>query len=135
MGLKVKDVLLKTTKALANGAAAVTSDPIDLANSSRGDFSANVEFKISAPAMNATEMPDAKTMKYDIITSDAENMGTPTTLVTAAITQTGAGGVGCAAAEYTFRLPLTVKRYVAIKATGSASGNATTASLTFEALL
>lgn len=132
MGNGMRDNALKLTKALPNGAAAVTSDALDLQLGSRGDHVVNVELVISAPAMGATPMPDDKTMKYDIIHSDNADLGTPSTLVAAAITQTGAGGVGCAAAEYRFRFPVDVKRYVGVKATGSASGNATTASLTAE---
>lgn len=135
MPTNVRDNLLKVTKALANGAAAVTSDAIDLANGSRGDFLALAELLISAPAMGATPMPDAKTMIYDIIHSDNADLSSPATLVAAAITQTGAGGVGCAAATYRWRPPTNVKRYIGVKATGSASGNATTATMTAELLL
>ena len=47
---------------------------------------------------------------------------------------TGAGGAGCAAATYRMKPPTNVKRYVGLKATGSASGDATTASATLEVL-
>lgn len=131
----VRDASMKATRALPNGAAAVTQTAgIDLQNSTRGDFVAPIEFLLSAPAMGATPMPDAKTMKYDIIHSDNADLSSPATLIAAAITQTGAGGVGCAAATYRWRPPTNVKRYVGVKATGSASGDATGSSFTFEAL-
>lgn len=130
----LRDALLKVTKALPNGAASTTSDPIDLGHGSRGDFVADVEFKISAPALGTSPMGDAKTMKYDVITSDSSNMSGPTTVIAAAITQTGAGGVGAAAATYTFKLPVDVQRYVAVKSTGSTTGDASASSVTLEAV-
>lgn len=135
MGLGVKDAALKVTKALPNGAAAVTSDPIDTRCSMTGDHLAEVEFKISAPALGVTPLPNTKTMIFDVLTSDNSDMSSPTTLMAAVITQTGAGGAGAAAATYTFKLPVDTKRYVAVKATGSASGDASGSSLTLEALL
>lgn len=131
----VKDASMKATRALPNGAASVTQTAgLDLMNSTRGDFVAPVELLLSAPAMGATPMPDAKTMKYDIIHSDNADLSSPSTLIAAAITQTGAGGAGCAAATYRWKPPTNVKRYVGVKATGSASGDATGASFTFEVL-
>lgn len=135
MGPNVRDSNLKVTKALPNGSANVTTDAIDLGNSSRGDFVAGVELLISAPAMGATPMPDAKTMKYDIIHSVNSDLSSPATLVAAAITQTGAGGVGCAAVEYRWKPPSNVRRYIGVKATGSASGDATGVSVTAELLV
>lgn len=134
MALAVKDAELIITKALPNGATSVTSDPIDLMLSSRGDLAAQVEFKISAPALATGDLGDAATMKYDILTSASSDMSSPTTVVTAAITQTGAGGAGASATTYTFRLPVDSQRYVAIKATNSAAGDASDKSLTFEAM-
>lgn len=135
MGMALKDTSLKVTKALPNGAASTTTDSIDLGHGSYGDFLANVEFKISAPAMATGVMGDTKTMKYDILTSDSSDLSGPTTLVTAAITQTGAGGAGVSATTYTFRVPVDVKRYIGIKATGSTTGDCSGSSMTFEVLL
>jgi len=50
------------------------------------------------------------------------------------IVQLGAGGAGAAAATFTARLPVDVKRYVRVKAVGSVAGDASAASLTFEVL-
>jgi hypothetical protein len=74
------------------------------------------EFLLTAPAMTTAQMPDAKTMKYDILYSVNADLSAPTTYITAAITQTGAGGVGCAAATFRFRLPSDALRYVGFKA-------------------
>lgn len=133
-GYGVRDAALKVTKALPNGAANVTSDAIDLGKTSAGDFVANVEFLLSAPALTTAQQPDAKTMIYDVLVSDNADMSVPTTLIAGAITQTGAGGAGAAAATYKFKLPTNTKRYLAIKATGSAVGDSSAKSLTLELL-
>ena len=132
---QLKDAKLKLTLALPNGAANVTSSPaIDLGvTTALGQPASREEAILTAPAMTTAQMPDAKTMKYDLITADSADLATnPVTLVTAAITQTGAGGAGCAAATYNFVPPSTSKRYFGFKATGSASGDATGAAATLE---
>ena len=134
MALAVKDAALKVTKALPNGAATVYSDGIDLGHGSKGDFLAEVEFKISAPVLTTTQQPDAKTLTYTIQHDDAPAFGTVADLYPGVIVQLGAGGAGAAAATFTARLPVDVKRYVRVKAVGSASGDASGSSLTFEVL-
>lgn len=134
MTRNMRDALKKVTKALPNGAAAVTSDAIDTEKGTRGEHLQDIELLLSAPALNVTEQPNAKTMIYDIISSANSDLSSPTTVVAAAITQTGAGGAGAAAATYRYKLPTSGARYWGAKATGSASGNATTASLTLEML-
>lgn len=134
---ELRDASLLITRALANGAANVTSTGIDTGKTTaQGQAPGAAELLLSAPAMNTTQMPDAKTMKYDIVEADSADLGTnPVTVVAAAITQTGAGGVGCAAATYRYRVASDGKRYVGFKATGSASGDSTTASATLEVVL
>jgi hypothetical protein len=135
MGFAVKDTALKVTKALPNGAATVYSDGIDLGHGTKGDFLAEVEVKISAPALTTGQQPDAKTLTYTIQHDDAAAFGTVADLYPGVIVQLGAGGAGAAAATFTARLPVDVKRYVRVKAVGSATGDASAASLTFEVLL
>ena len=135
MALAVKDALLKVTIALPNGAATVYSAGIDLGHGSRGDFLANAEVKISAPALTTTQQPNAKTLTYTIQHDDDAAFGTVADLYPGVLVQTGAGGAGAAAATFTARLPVDVKRYVRVKAVGSATGDASAASLTFEVLL
>jgi len=135
MGYQVKDALLKATKALPNGAATVYSSGLDLGHGSRGDFLAAAEFKVSAPALTTGQLPDTKTMTYSVQHDDDPAFGTAADLYPGVIVQTGAGGAGAAAATFTARLPLDVKRYVRVKAVNSGAGDASGASLTFEALL
>jgi hypothetical protein len=122
-GMNRRDADLEKTIALADGAAAVVSASIDLGAGSV--FLANAEIDIVAPAMNVTEMPNAKTMVYDLQTSADDS--TFTDLYSAVITQTGAGGVGCAAAADRIRLPADAEQYIRVQITGDASGDSTPA--------
>lgn len=131
----VRDNSLKLTRALPNGAATVYSTGLDTGVGPQGSQPANVEYLLSAPAMNATEMPDGKTMIYSILTDTVAPIdGSSTVLYPSVLTQTGAGGAGCAAATFRFKLPSTATRILGFRAVGSASGNATTASATLEAV-
>lgn len=133
MGFLLKDNQLVVTKALPAGASAVTSDAIDLGHGSSGDFLADVEVLISAPALAVGQLADTTTIIYDLIMGDSSDLtSSPTTIIAAAITQTGAGGAGAAAATYQCRLPVDVKRYVGIKATKTGAASAAAASLTVQ---
>lgn len=127
----VGDKLLQVTRALPNGAANVTSTSIDLGHGANGGNLADHEFLIEAPAVNTTQLPNAQTLIYDVVTSDNADLSSPTTAVTAALTQTGAGGVGAAAASQRVRLPTDCKRYVGLKCTKSGAGDASGSEATF----
>ena len=124
------DANLTVTKALPNGAATIYTDGIDLGHGSRGDFLADVELYISAPALATGVMGDGKTMKYSVQHDTDPAFGTAAVLYTDVITQTGAGGAGCAAATVSVRLPVDVNRYVRVRAVGSATGDCSTSSVT-----
>jgi hypothetical protein len=133
VGPGVKDALLKATTALPDGAATVYSTGIDTGVTPSGMQPTEVEWVLSVPAMNVTEMPNAKTMTYSIMTDTVAPIdGSSTALMPSVIVQTGAGGVGCAADEYRFKLPSNAGRIIGVRAVGSASGDATTASFTLE---
>jgi hypothetical protein len=130
----LKDAQLKVSKALPNGAAAVTSTSIDTA-SVAGDQPGDVEFLLTGPALATGVMGDAKTMIYDIIHSDAADLSGSSILHDNALTQTGAASAGCAAATKRFRLPSDAKRYIGFTATGSATGDCSGSSATLEAVV
>jgi hypothetical protein len=137
MGYALKDNQLKNTQALP-AAASTTVDgaALDLGHGSFGDFVANAEFKLSAPAVNATMAPDTRTFTYSIIHSDNADLSSPSVLYSSVILQTGAGGAGAAAASATVRLPVDVKRYVGARVTsGASTGDASSVAATLEALL
>ena len=127
------DAQLNVVAALPNGAANTSTAGIDLGHSTFGDFVAPVEFKLSIPALTTSEQPDSKVLTYTVETDTDPAFGTASVQMTLG-TQVGAGGAGAAAAEFRFALPTTVKRYVRCKATGSATGNSSTKSMTLEVL-
>lgn len=136
MGYAVKDALVKNTRALpASASATVDGAAIDLGHSGKGDFVQKCEFKLSAPAVNATMAPDTRTFTYSIIHSDNADLSSPAVLYSSVIVQTGAGGAGAAAAEATVRLPVDVKRYVGVRiVSGASTTNASAVSATLEGL-
>jgi hypothetical protein len=130
--MQVKDALQKVTKALPNGAASVTSDALDTQNSTRGNFQARCELLISAPALVVGDLGDGATMKYDVVESANADLSSPTVVAKEVLVQTGAGGAGAAAATARYRIKSDTKRYVGVKATNSAAGDASDKSLTAE---
>lgn len=126
----VKDASLIQTKALPNGAASTSTDGFDLGHGASGDFLAQCELLIEAPALVTGDLGDAATMKYSIEHDDAVGFGTAVAIAKEVLVQTGAGGAGAAAASARFRLPTDVKRYVRVKATNSAAGDASDKSFT-----
>jgi hypothetical protein len=137
MGLALKDNQVKNTRALpAVASATVDGAALDLGHGGFGDFVAKAEFKLSAPALNATMAPDTRTFTYSIIHSDNADLSSPTVLYPSVIVQTGAGGVGAAAASFTWRPPVDVKRHVGVRiVSGLSTGDASSVSATLEALL
>lgn len=125
MPYNVRDTQQKISRALPNGAGNVTPTAgIDLGSSSRGDFVADVELLLTAPLLTTAELPNAATMTYDLIQSDNPDLSSPVTIIAGAIVQTGAGGVGAAAATLRYKPPTNTKRYLGFKATNSGAGNA-----------
>ena len=77
-----------------------------------------------------------KPIAYSISQSDNADLSSPTVLYSSVIVQTGAGGAGAAAATYTCRLPVDVKRYVGVRiVSGASTADASSVSATLEGLL
>ena len=100
MKFGLQDAQLNTALALPNGAASTTTAaPIDTGKSTAlGSQSGDFEFLLTAAALTTSQLADAATMKHDILMSDNADMSSPTTLISSAITQTGAGGAGAGGA-------------------------------------
>jgi hypothetical protein len=128
MPYNVKDANLIVTKPLPNGAATTTSGAIDLGDRSTGDFVADCEAVIDAPALTTAELPDTQTVTYNLIHSANADLSGPVVLGSAVIVQTGAGGAGAAAASARRRLPSDVKRYVGLQQVKTGAANAGTKS-------
>ena len=108
---------------------------IDLGQGSFGDFVAQSEFKVTAPAVTTTMVPDTRTMTYSVIHSDNSDLSSPSVLISSIITQTGAGGAGAAAASATFRVPVDVKRYIGVRVvSGASTTDSSAVSATLEGL-
>ena len=126
----VGDGALSLTRALPTGASAVTSTAIDLGHGTAGANLAEHEFLLEAPAVTTGMLADAATIKYDVVTSASSDMSSPTTVASTILTQTGAASAGAAATSQRFRLPTNCQRYVGVKATKSAAGDASSVSFT-----
>jgi hypothetical protein len=129
-----QDALLSKSWALSNGAGATSSAGFRIDNSSRGDFTADHEFQLNAPALTTTLLPDSQTMTFSVEHDDDPAFGTAAVLYPNVLQQVGAGGAGAAAASAKFRLPANVKRHVRVKATKTGTGNASTVSATVKML-
>lgn len=121
---QVKDAQVKVTRALPASTAAVTSTTaIDTGKTTAlGEQKNSMELLVSAPALSTAQLPDTKTMTYDVIGSSNADLSSPTTLASALITQTGASAAGAAAATKRYRLASDAPRYIGLKVTPSASG-------------
>lgn len=118
------DPAVYKTKALPAGATTTVSDGIDLMNTDRGDFLANLELLIQTPALATGELPDAATIIFDVYHDTDPEFGSEELLMDNVLTVTGAGGAGAAAAEKRVRFPVDVHRYIRVKATGVAATDA-----------
>ena len=133
-GPQTRDVALKVTKALPNGAATIITDGIDLGHSTNGQPPANVELLIEAPALVVGDLGNADTMKYEVFHDTVSTFGSEVSLYGVVLTQTGAGGAGAAAASKRVALPSDVGRYIRVKATNSAAGDASDKSVSVSLL-
>lgn len=118
----LRDAALKITRALpAAASATVTSTAIDTGAATSLASQQGIEYLLTAPALTTTMAPDTRTMTYTIKWSANADLSAPTTYITGAIVQTGAGGVGAALATFRFKLPSTAARYVFFTVTSGAS--------------
>lgn len=128
------DGYLTKTKAMPSGASAVTTDAIDLGEGANGTHVTPCELLISAPAVTVGMLANAATIIYDVVTSANSDLSSPTVVAKEVLLQTGAGGVGAAAATKRFRFTTDVQRYVGVRATKSATGDASSVSMTISLL-
>ena len=130
------DAQLKATGALPNGAATTYTGGIDLGESTRGDFLAECELHLKAPALVVGDLADGDTVTYPFQHDTAADFGSVADLNLGTVVQTGAGGAGAAADEtFKHRLPLHVKRYVRCKIVNGGAGDASDKTATLQLLL
>src|SRR5205823_10173396 len=94
---------------------------------------AEADLLLTAPRLNATQLPNGKTMSYTIIHSDNADLSSPSNLAgSGLIVQTGVGSAGAAGDSKRIGLPSDHKQYLGFTVTGSASGDASDVSATLE---
>ena len=139
-GPSVQDSVYTSSTALpsATNGTVTQAAGFDMEGGSKSDFLALAEGVVTAPALNTTQLPNAATMTYNLIASATPNLASPTTVQAGILVQTGAGGVGAAAASNRVRFPTnlgTYGRYVGLTAVGAnSSGNCSAASVGFKLL-
>lgn len=122
MGYQMKDAdgsVYKTQALPGAGSTTVQTAGIDLQNTDRGDFLANCEVLCESPALLVGELPNATSITFDLYHAVSPDFSDETLLQDNVITQTGAGGVGAAAASKQLRLPVDVAQHIRLKATSS----------------
>jgi hypothetical protein len=124
-----RDVNLYKTKALPNGATSSSTDGIDLGHDNAG-AAPLCELELVAPALATGDLGDGATMTY-VLQDSADNV-TFAALETGqvAAVQTGAGGAGADGVTMRLGIPSTCRRYINVKATNSAAGDASDKSMT-----
>ena len=78
------------------------------------------ELLVSAPALDATALPNTETVTYKLQHDSDSAFGSATDTADI-LTQTGAGGTGADAAEARFAIPTDGERYWRVVATTSSS--------------
>lgn len=124
---KIKDANLIKTDALPNGAATTDGTSIQVTDGSK-PFLADAELLIEAPLLGTTPLPDTETMTYDV--QDSADDSTFADIASGVLVQTGAGGAGDAAAEFRYRLPTNVRKFIRVQATNSGAGDASGSDMT-----
>lgn len=130
---RVKDAGFSVSKALPASAASIYTAGLDLNIPSSGQFLAPCELLVSAPALTNTQLGSAATMKYDVQCAPDALFSGVRDLAKEVLVQTG-DGTGADADTARFRLPTDCDRYVRVKATNSASGDCSDASVTVDLL-
>ena len=120
----LQDANLRVTKALPAAAAANFSDPIDMKTAIPGRVALPVELSVTLPATPA--LADAKTITLTVKDSP-DNVTFSPVAELPAIVSTGAGGLGAAALDRRFKLPIALNRYVRLDAAVLAAGGDSTA--------
>ena len=125
----LRDANLTKTKALpASASTTVNTDGIDL-----GEHAKAVDVVVEVPALNATILPDTRTMTTTIEVSTASNFSPSVTVQS--VVQTGASSAGAAAVSVRGSVPPGYRYARAKIVSGASTTDASAVSATFAALL
>ena len=134
-GPALRDAALKAVGTLPNGTTPAYTGVLDTGKTTdQGTQCESCEFLVSGPALAVGELADASTMTYAVVMDDNADLSSPTVLYDVVLKQTGAGGAGAAAATARFKIPSNAERYIAVRATNSATLNASAKSMSLEIL-
>lgn len=121
---RLQDASLIKTKVLPAAAAANYSDSLDLGSTTLGPVADGIELDISIEA--TPSLVDDKTITLTV--KDSADDSTFTAIPSlATLVQTGAGGVGAAAASRRIKLPPSTRRYIRLDAAVLTAGGDNTA--------
>jgi hypothetical protein len=126
------------TVSLHNGAGTTLGAAIEVGCGTPDDFPENGEFKIEAPALTTTQLPNSETMSYSLVTDDVDtfNSSALVVLLPNVLVQTGAGSAGAAATSWQGRPPIGgIRKYIGIKAVKTGTGDCSTVSATLSYLV
>jgi hypothetical protein len=112
------DLNLTVSKALPAAGASASTDSLDLGTTTGGRIP-RVELRLKVPA--TPDLVDTKTIIYTFEDS-ADNSSFAAVADLPTVTSTGAGGVGAAAVERNFKLPIGIRKYVRVTAAVLAAG-------------
>ncbi len=103
-------------------AGGASSQSAGVSDSAHSDLQPDFLLFVEAPALSVTELPNGQTITYQLLESNSSNLSSPTDTIAMGV-QTGAGGVGAAAAIVAARRTYSGK-YFGLKITASATANA-----------
>ena len=140
MPFQLSDALVNPVAvALSTASASVYTTGIDTGNytvgpGENGDVLFEGEFLISGPVLNTTQLPDTRTITYNVQASTESTFASPTYIYKTVLLQTGASSAGAAAATARFRLPTNCPEFIRVEAASGASvgASATTSSFTLK---
>ena len=129
-----KDYGMKVTKTLPASDTVANSAGIDLGHDATGRVPLGTEILIEAPALAVGELGNGNTMIYAVQMDTDSAFGSPTSIYGTVLTQTGAGGVGAAAATKRVALPSDCERYIRVTATADTNLDASAKSMVVNVL-
>jgi hypothetical protein len=122
MPRNIRDANLVDPCTLPAAAGSAYSNGLDLQLSARADGAYGCELIVEAPALTTGQLPDTKTITYDIQVDTDPAFGTVATLLAGVLVQTGAAGAGAAAAAKRIGIASDLaKRYLRLRAIGGAA--------------
>ena len=131
---RLQDASLTQPFALPSSTSPTNAAGLNLPVSPRSDFAAEVDFLVTAPALNATQLPNAATMTYSVQTDTTAAFASPTTVIEVLGVQIGVSSAGAAGSSMRFRLQSGTQPFVRAVATGSGNGDCSGQSATFQIL-